>query len=188
MQRLTALLSLSLALSTQGCASGKRWVGDTGAGPDQGSSRILLDGEERQGEKASSDTVSIGPTADRKVDEQELADAPGDRPKLALTGAKPAPDGPLDGRLIGVFRNTYYDFPAESDFSGGPVSLMNRSCQPIRAVPKGFYDAVCVQGSGTLTSGSTVSFAKRDCACASVCGPDQHSLAAVPPAFATSSL
>src|SRR5690606_18619556 len=28
---------------------------------------------------------------------------------------------------------------------------------------------VCVQGSGTLVNGKTVSFAKRDCACAEVC-------------------
>jgi len=174
MQRLTALLLLLLGISSQSCASGKRWVGETGAGPDRSGSRILMDGHQHEGDKGQSDTVAIGETGDREVDEEEFADAPGDRPKLSLTGTaptgtRPVPDGPLDGRLVGVFRNTYYDFPAESDFSGGPVTLMNSSCKPIRAVPKGFYDAVCVQGSGTLTTGSTVSFAKRDCACASVC-------------------
>jgi 3D (Asp-Asp-Asp) domain-containing protein len=46
---------------------------------------------------------------------------------------------------------------------------MNRSCKPISKVPRGFYEAVCVQGSGTLVSGKTVSFAKRDCKCAEVC-------------------
>jgi hypothetical protein len=174
MPRLTLLLSMSLSLLNHGCHSGKRWVGDTGAGPDEGASRILLDGRPQESETASRDTVAIGPTSDRKVDDQELADAPGDRPKLALTGTKtasdrPLPEGPVDGQLVGVFRNTYYDFPAESDFSGSPVPLMNRSCQPIRAVPKGFYEAVCVQGSGTLATGSTVSFSKRDCSCATVC-------------------
>src|SRR5690606_21405216 len=33
----------------------------------------------------------------------------------------------------------------------------------------GFYEAVCAQGSGVLARGTTVSFAKRDCACAEVC-------------------
>jgi len=173
MQRLSRLLCAMLGLASlavgTACTSGKRWVGETGAGPDKGGSRILLDGRAKPDESESGDTVAIGPTADRKVEDEELADAPGDRPKLSLTGTKPVADGPLDGQLLGVFRNTYYDFPAEADFTGRPVPLMNRSCQPIRSVPQGFYDAVCVQGSGTLTSGSTVSFSKRDCACASVC-------------------
>jgi 3D (Asp-Asp-Asp) domain-containing protein len=46
---------------------------------------------------------------------------------------------------------------------------MSPSCQPIAQVARGFYEAVCVQGSGSLKSGGTVSFAKRDCACAEVC-------------------
>jgi len=168
MSRLTRLGFLPLCL-TLACASGKRWVGETGAGPDRGGSRILLDGRQQDSEAAKSDTVAIGPTPDRHVDDEELADAPGERPKLTLSGTKPVPDGPLDGQLLGVFRNTYYDFPAEADFQGGKVPLMNRSCQAIRSVPKAFYEAVCVQGSGTLTTGATVSFAKRDCSCASVC-------------------
>lgn len=73
------------------------------------------------------------------------------------------------GKVVGTFRNTYYDFPNEADHTGAPVSLMNGSCQPIAKVPRGFYDAVCVQGSGSLARGGTVSFAKRDCACAEVC-------------------
>jgi 3D (Asp-Asp-Asp) domain-containing protein len=73
--------------------------------------------------------------------------------------------------VLGTFRNTYYDFPNEADHTDtrAPVSLMNSSCQPITKVARGFYDAVCVQGSGTLARGTTVSFAKRDCACAEVC-------------------
>ena len=71
--------------------------------------------------------------------------------------------------MLGTFRNTYYDFPAEADFAGSAVPLMASSCQPIAQVPRGFYDAVCVQGSGSLARGGTVSFAKRDCACAEVC-------------------
>jgi 3D (Asp-Asp-Asp) domain-containing protein len=71
--------------------------------------------------------------------------------------------------VLGTFRNTYYDFPSEADYRGNPVSLMGSSCQPIAQVPRGFYEAVCVQGSGSLARGGTVSFAKRDCACAEVC-------------------
>ncbi len=74
-----------------------------------------------------------------------------------------------DGRLLGVFRNTYYDFPNERDFSGSVVELKSASCQTLREVPESFFDALCVQGSGTLASGETVSFAKRDCSCARVC-------------------
>lgn len=73
------------------------------------------------------------------------------------------------GRVVGTFRNTYYDFPHEADHTGSPVSLMNVWCKPIAEVPRGFFEAVCVQGSGSLKRGGTVSFAKRDCACAEVC-------------------
>jgi 3D (Asp-Asp-Asp) domain-containing protein len=73
------------------------------------------------------------------------------------------------GHVLGTFRNTYYDFPTEGDHSGPAVSLMNASCQPIAKVPRTFYEAVCVQGSGSLKAGGTVSFSKRDCACAEVC-------------------
>lgn len=77
--------------------------------------------------------------------------------------------GKLEGKVLGKFRNTYYDFPSEADHSGPPVALKNAECTTIKDVPKGFYEAVCVQGSGTLAGGQTVSFAKRDCACAAVC-------------------
>jgi 3D (Asp-Asp-Asp) domain-containing protein len=75
----------------------------------------------------------------------------------------------LEGRLLGSFRNTYYDFPSEADYKGEAVALKDPRCKTIRDVPRGFHDAVCVQGSGTLSSGNTVSFAKRDCECALVC-------------------
>ena len=77
--------------------------------------------------------------------------------------------GKLEGKVLGKFRNTYYDFPSESEHTGPAVALKNAECQTIKDVPKGFYEAVCVQGSGTLAGGQTVSFAKRDCSCAAVC-------------------
>ncbi|HEY4156811.1 MAG TPA: 3D domain-containing protein [Polyangiaceae bacterium] len=86
-----------------------------------------------------------------------------------------APRGqPLSGRVLGTFRNTYYDFPSESDFHGDAIALKNSNCKTIKEVASGFYEAVCVQGSGILSSGSTVSFAKRDCDCAAVCPRTQQ--------------
>jgi 3D (Asp-Asp-Asp) domain-containing protein len=73
------------------------------------------------------------------------------------------------GRALGTFRNTYYDFPSESDFSGEAVPLKDPRCKTIKRVARAFYESLCVQGSGTLSSGSTVSFAKRDCECAESC-------------------
>lgn len=83
-------------------------------------------------------------------------------------GRRPAP-AKLDGKVLGTYKNTYYDFPSESDFEGEPLNLMNAACKPIVSVPRSFYESVCVQGSGTLRSGGTVSFAKRDCSCAAEC-------------------
>lgn len=73
------------------------------------------------------------------------------------------------GRSLGTFRNTYYDFPNESDYEGAVLSLMTQSCKTLAQVPRSFFEALCVQGSGTLKRGTTVSFARRDCDCAPVC-------------------
>jgi 3D (Asp-Asp-Asp) domain-containing protein len=73
------------------------------------------------------------------------------------------------GRSLGTFRNTYYDFPSETDFDGPTVAVKNASCETISQVPRTFFESLCVQGSGTLRGGATVSFAKRDCGCAENC-------------------
>jgi 3D (Asp-Asp-Asp) domain-containing protein len=86
---------------------------------------------------------------------------------LSQTGSPVARN--LSGKVLGTFKNTYYDFPSEGDFEGEPVSLMNPQCKAIAGVPRGFYESVCVQGSGTLKAGGTVSFSKRDCTCAAEC-------------------
>jgi 3D (Asp-Asp-Asp) domain-containing protein len=75
----------------------------------------------------------------------------------------------LRGKVLGTFRNTYYDFPTEADFKGDTVRLYDARCAAVAEVPRGFHDALCVQGSGILRSGRTVSFAKRDCECAETC-------------------
>lgn len=85
-----------------------------------------------------------------------------------------APNGGDDGpRTVlraeaELFRNTYYDFPR--DLGGKPrATIYDAACAPIADVSQAFHDRVCVQGSGKLASGDTVSFAKRGCACAAVC-------------------
>ena len=167
----TAGVAISVLSFAVACASGKRWVNEPETDQDSYKSRIVDDPRTESADDSEPSLArrrignTTGPLA-----EDEFADAPGRRPQLRLEDQADAPiDAPPDARLIGVFRNTYYDFPSEADYSGAAVSVMNGSCQAIRKVPRGFYDALCVQGSGTLATGSTVSFAKRDCACADVC-------------------
>jgi 3D (Asp-Asp-Asp) domain-containing protein len=66
------------------------------------------------------------------------------------------------------FRNTYYDFPRE-DKGDKDAALYDARCNLIANVTRDFHDRVCVQGSGRLGTGETVSFAKRDCDCAALC-------------------
>lgn len=88
------------------------------------------------------------------------------------TGEASSAGGPPEAVSIeeggGVFRNTYYDFPREG---AGPKDgfLFDASCNKLAPVVRAFHDQVCVQGSGRLSTGETVSFAKRDCECADEC-------------------
>lgn len=91
--------------------------------------------------------------------------------ELAGDAAAPREPNAADGARAPAsetFRNTYYDFPTEA---AGPRArtLFDAACAPIAAVTEDFHDRVCVQGSGRLASGDTVSFAARGCACAAVC-------------------
>ena len=80
------------------------------------------------------------------------------------------------GRKLGVFRNTYYDFPEEREYSGDSVEVFDASCQPLARVPLEFHDTLCMQGSGLLADGRTLSFAKRDCGCARRCPRSQQQI------------
>jgi 3D (Asp-Asp-Asp) domain-containing protein len=91
----------------------------------------------------------------------------------------PTPDEPADAsrqrrEIIAVqgapgpFKNTYYDFPVET-VAASDATLFNGSCKVIAKVSRDFHDTVCVQGSGRLFSGKTVSFARRGCECALPC-------------------
>jgi 3D (Asp-Asp-Asp) domain-containing protein len=97
-----------------------------------------------------------------------MASAPGGSSSGFAQASAPSSQQ-LTGKVLGTFKNTYYDFPSESDFEGEALNLMNGQCKPIASVPRTFYESVCVQGSGTLKAGGTVSFAKRDCSCAAEC-------------------
>jgi 3D (Asp-Asp-Asp) domain-containing protein len=88
---------------------------------------------------------------------------PSDAERKPRPGAVRAPATALE-----PWRNTYYDFPAEETGTKG-ATVFDASCKPIARVTQAFHDKVCVQGSGSLVTGETVSFAKRDCACAAVC-------------------
>jgi 3D (Asp-Asp-Asp) domain-containing protein len=73
------------------------------------------------------------------------------------------------------YRNTYYDFPRDRGGAAN-AALYDASCAVIAKVSKDFHDQVCVQGSGRLVSGATVSFAKRGCPCAAVCPRTGHQI------------
>jgi 3D (Asp-Asp-Asp) domain-containing protein len=74
-----------------------------------------------------------------------------------------------------IYRNTYYDFPKEGP-GDKPATVFDGSCSPIAKVTQAFHDAVCVQGSGRLSTGETISFARRDCECAAICPRSQHKI------------
>ncbi len=88
------------------------------------------------------------------------------------SGARAVIDNALPADL---FRNTYYDFPAEGA-GKKEATVYDAACKPIAQVTRDFHDRVCVQGSGKLASGTTVSFAKRGCDCADVCPRTGHKI------------
>lgn len=102
-------------------------------------------------------TIVIGEGPPASIDARERIAGPADSSRWA----------PASGD-VGPFRNTYYDFPKD-DSERADKALYDRSCRKIADVSASFHDAVCVQGSGKIATGQTVSFARRDCECASVC-------------------
>ena len=161
-----AFVQLALAALAVGCnTAGSAWM----AQPLDGELSDPPPGGETAGGRQPA-------SAQRSTRTQVIGDQP---PPDTLQNANAAPGGfaqgntvgkqQLAGKVLGTFKNTYYDFPSENDFSGDAVDLMNASCKSIASVPRTFYESVCVQGSGTLKAGGTVSFAKRDCSCAAEC-------------------
>jgi signal transduction histidine kinase/3D (Asp-Asp-Asp) domain-containing protein len=138
------LLCLAIGAGQVGCG-GQEWVRG-------------VDGEPAEGEVWWGFDVEAPPSARPSA----VAPPPPRSPGEVVAGP---------GEKIETFRNTYYDFPAEStEPESGPTrQLFDAACKPIRTVSQVFHDQVCVQGSGRLATGETVSFAKRDCSCAAVC-------------------
>jgi len=106
--------------------------------------------------------------ADERLDPPS-ADAPASPPSTRPETPAPAVRVAATGTPLETYRNTYYDFPQETPGDTETRQLFDSHCQPIRVVSRAFHDAVCVQGSGRMATGETVSFARRDCECASVC-------------------
>lgn len=75
---------------------------------------------------------------------------------------------PMGIRSAETFRNTYYDFPTEGA-GDKQAKVFDARCKLIASVTQAFHDQVCLQGSGRLASGETISFAARDCTCAAEC-------------------
>ncbi|HYQ15551.1 MAG TPA: 3D domain-containing protein [Polyangiaceae bacterium] len=152
--------AISATLAALGCnTAGSAWMAQP------------LDGEQSSLMPPPEAPQNARPAATRQstrtqvISEPEPAATTG----ASASGSSVSVNGNLAGRVLGTFKNTYYDFPSEADFEGQTLNLMNASCKPIVSVPRTFYESVCVQGSGTLRNGGTVSFAKRDCSCAAEC-------------------
>ncbi len=109
--------------------------------------------------------------ATSRVDSPPFAtdESRGHSAKSLLPPSVGRPNKPVDGQVLGTFRNTYYDFPSESDYTGELVPLFDGQCRTKQSVPRSFFESLCVQGSGLLKSGNAVSFNRRDCDCAPVC-------------------
>ncbi len=106
-------------------------------------------------------------------------------PETGTPAEPPAPMGPVAIELSGsgdggseLFRNTYYYFPQESTApeTGPTRQIFDAECKAIRTVSADFHDKLCVQGSGRLATGETVSFAKRGCSCAADCPRTGHKI------------
>jgi 3D (Asp-Asp-Asp) domain-containing protein len=148
----------SLGLSAVGCGPATPWAAQSSPSyDDEIIGDVRLEGVNGKNSGGSYRVRSIG-----RVEPESPVENPDvlqSRIQLSHTDAK----------VVGMFRNTYYDFPAESEFAGAKVPLYDASCRVIADVKQDFHDALCVQGSGSLDGGTVVSFAKRGCACAQVC-------------------
>lgn len=151
-----ATLYLSLAWLSA-CSGSTPWAAEPSPAYDDEVIGDFVPPEERA-------IVRIGPRvrhigASRPESLVENPDVVGERVALART----------DGRVLGTFRNTYYDFPSEAEFNGETTPLYDTNCGVIAQVKTDFHDALCVQGSGVINSGTPVSFARRGCDCARTC-------------------
>ena len=158
-----ALVPLAIVLVLAGCrTSGSDWVRELGASESRPSSGSMYF-------PAPASSRARSPRRTVRIGERAETEAP-------LAETEPDPTDGAEGERMSVvaegnsgpFRITYYDFPVEAASASDSV-LFDASCNKIAGVSREFHDTVCVQGSGRLSSGRTVSFARRDCECASIC-------------------
>ncbi|MBK9259253.1 MAG: hypothetical protein IPM54_05395 [Polyangiaceae bacterium] len=157
-----------LTLALFGCLSGAACVTAAGQSWVQGEGDPT-EGVEHRGWSAPRRTNTSTPeenrTAQGTLATASPAATPSEEPaELVLQGSGKG----LDFRAGERFRNTYYDFPKE-DAGTKDTALYDATCKLITNVTRDFHDRLCVQGSGRLSTGETVSFAKRNCDCAEIC-------------------
>lgn len=143
-------------------SSGSAWVAEP---PSSGSA----EGDPRSFEPPAARPSAAAPRGVKRI----LDSVPSDEASGGGPGSEGGPgsggDEPSGGVELGNFRNTYYNFPNERDYRGPSTELFDSQCHPLAKVPRAFHDTLCVQGSGSLASGVTVSFARRNCRCARTC-------------------
>jgi 3D (Asp-Asp-Asp) domain-containing protein len=158
----TAGLLCWCVAATVGCAGSAPWSAERSPAYDPDHLGDFVPPEAANGQAPQRQSRSIG--SDRPEDPSRHPEVVSERIALART----------QGSVLGEFRNTYYDFPSEADFSGEQTPVFDAQCRAIASVPTAFHDTLCVQGSGLLDSGSPISFARRDCSCARVCPKTQQ--------------
>lgn len=148
---LFALLAVGVAplVGLVGCGGGD-WVHGSGSGQRPGRGAAGWQGSD----------IAVAPLTDGTAPAPTAATDPAgsdERVVISQHGAN------------GTFRNTYYDFPQEAATGPRAAKVFDPSCNLIQPVSQEFHDQVCVQGSGRLATGETISFARRDCECAANC-------------------
>ncbi len=166
-------LALLACLSGAACATaaGQAWVQGEGEPTRSPEHRGWND---TRGPRAAFATPESAPERTSLAPQKPSAAAPTPAPtptedEVVSITAQGSNTGPAAAFRNGErFRNTYYDFPKED---AGPknATIYDATCKLITSVTQDFHDRVCVQGSGRLSTGETVSYARRDCECAALC-------------------
>lgn len=160
----------ALVLAAAGCSAtpGAEWVSDLSTEPPPPESGWDRPASDPRAAARPGATEPVLPPSSAVTNGAGDEPEDGDRPLLKLEGTSRGKAAASEAPSPELYRNTYYDFPREG---GGAkrAKVYDASCAPIAEVTADFHDRVCVQGSGRLASGATVSFAKRGCACAAVC-------------------
>lgn len=156
-----------LTFALFGCLSGAACVTAAGQSWVQGEGDPT-DGMEHRGwsapRRTNTSTSEENRTARGDASAAAATNAPEEPVEIVVHGSGKG----LDFRAGERFRNTYYDFPKE-DAGTKDTAIFDATCKLITNVTRDFHDRVCVQGSGRLSTGETVSFAKRNCDCAETC-------------------